>query len=186
MKDRSAMNDEKRLPRPCSAAAPCSRASPRLPAASSDARSGRGAGRAAAVVERRAGEAGDLRLRPRDHRPHQPELCPSRRPHRRVRPRRDAVGRAPALHPVRVLPRARPGGRGAEARIEEHRAVQDRAVGKPRGDREAFGAGLREDRLRDADRHDGRAVRRRGADLARNARGTHDGTGLTPISSTSR
>ena len=51
--------------------------------------------------------------------------------------------------------------------LEERRAVQDRAVRRPRGDREALDAGPREDPRRDAHRHDGRGVQRRSEEVAR-------------------
>ena len=98
-------------------------------------------GRPAAVVERRRGEAGDLRLRARDHRPLVSELCRPGGPHRRVRPGRHALGRASDVHAGDLLPRPRAGRGGEEAGAQEERAFQDRAVGQPGGDRQAPDAG---------------------------------------------
>ena len=114
------------------------------------------------------GEAGDLRLRARDHRPLEPELCPPGGPHRGVRPGRHAVGRASDVHAGGLLPRARSGGGGEEAGAQERRAVQDRAVRQPRGDRQAPDARSRKDPRCDADRHDGGGVQRRSEEVARN------------------
>ena len=126
------------------------------------------AGRPAAVVERRRREAGDPRLRARDHRPVEPELCRPRGPHRGVRPGRHALGRAAHVHAGGLLPGARAGGGGEEAGAQERRAVQDRAVGQPRGDRQALDAGPREDPRRDAERHVGGGVQRRSEGMAGN------------------
>ena len=76
-------------------------------------------GRPAAVVERRRGEAGDRRLRPRHHRPVVPELRRPGGPHRRVRSGRHALGRASDVHASDLLPRPRAGRGGEEAGAEE-------------------------------------------------------------------
>ena len=64
--------------------------------------------------------------------------------------------------------------------LQERRAVQDRAVGRPGGDRQAPDAGPREDPRRDADRHDGGGVQRRSEEVARRRPGIRAGTGPTP------
>ncbi len=79
-----------------------------------------------------------------------------------------------------------PAVREGEARTRERRAVQDRAVRQPRGDREALDAGPREDPRRDADRHDGRGVQRRSEEVARRRPRIRAGSGPTPSSPISR
>ena len=78
-------------------------------------------------------------------------------------------------------------GRGqGEARAGERRAVQDRDVRRPRGDREAADGGPREDPRRDADRHDGRRLQGRSHEVARQRPRTRAGSGPTPSSPTCR
>ena len=131
-------------------------------------------------------EAGDLRLRARDHRPVEPELCLPGGPHRGVRPGRHALGRASDVHAGGLLPGARSGGGGEEAGAEERRAVQDRAVGQPGGDRQALDAGPREDPRCDADvacRWRSSTPKRRNGSRRPSIRA---GTAPTPSSSISR
>ena len=115
--------------------------------------------RPAAVVERRAGQAGDPRVRRGgDHRRRR-RLRAARGPHRHLRPGRHAVGRAPDLYAGRV--RARP-GRGACPRasgVEDDRAVQDGALGRQGGDGQADPEGPGGDRLRDPCRDERGGVR---------------------------
>src|SRR5207247_10064275 len=75
------------------------------------------ADRPPAVVERRAGQAGDPRVREGDHRPGEPEIRASRGTHRRVRPGRHHLGRAADVRPgrVRASPGRDGGGEGPEA-----------------------------------------------------------------------
>ena len=63
--------------------------------------------RSAAVMERRAGQAGDRRVRRCGDHGRRRRLRAARGPDRHLRPGRHALGRAPALHPGRL--RARPG-----------------------------------------------------------------------------
>ena len=129
---------------------------------------GAGRGRPIAVVERWGSEAGHPRLRARHHRPVQPELRPSGGAHRDLRPGRNAVGRASDVLAGGLLPGSRPGGGGEAAGTQECRALQDRPLRQSGGDGEAVDAGPREDSRRDADRHDGGGVQRRGHEVARN------------------
>ena len=101
----------------------------------------------------------------------QPEVRAAGRAHRHVRPGRHAVGRAPDVLAGDVLPRARAGGGQGQAGARESRAVQDRDVRQPRGDREAPDAGPGEDPRRDAHRHVGRRVQRRSEEVARGGQG---------------
>ena len=96
------------------------------------------------------------------------------------------MGRASDVLAGDVLPRARAGAGQGEAGARERRAVQDRDVGQPRGDREAADGGSREDPRRHADRHDGRRVQRRGEEVARTAPRIRAGSGPTPSSPTCR
>ena len=59
----------------------------------------------------------------------------------------------------------------AQAGAGERRAVQDRAVRRPRGDRQAADDGPREDPRRHADRHVGRRVPRRSEEVDRDGQG---------------
>ena len=116
--------------------------------------------RPAAVLERRPGQAGDPRPRPCHDRGRQPRLRGAGGSARHLRPGRHALGRAPGLQPGRV--RARPGG-GARTRasgMEEEGAVQDRAVRRPQGHRQAVLARPRGDRVRDPRRDERRGVQR--------------------------
>src|SRR5262249_35607395 len=65
--------------------------------------------RLAAVVERRAGEAGDLGFRAWNHRPIEPEPRLVRGPDRGVRSGWHALGRAPHVHASGLLPESRSG-----------------------------------------------------------------------------
>ena len=96
-----------------------------------------------------------------------PSYRAARGTHRGFRSGRHALGRASHVHAGGLLPRTRSGGGGAEAGTQECRAVQDRAVGQSRGDRQADHAGSREDPRCDADRHDDGGVQRRGEEVAR-------------------
>ena len=119
------------------------------------------------VVERRACETGDRRLRAHHHRPVERELRRPRGAHRGVRPGRHPLGRASDVLAGGLLPGPRAGGGGEEAGAQERRAVQDRALGQPRGDRQALDARAREDSRRHADRHAGGGVQRRSQEVAR-------------------
>ena len=78
----------------------------------------------ASFLERRSGEAGHRQIRDRRHDDGRVDIRRTRGPHRGVRQRRDALGRAAALLPDRV--HAGPGeGRSTEAsRMEERSGVQ--------------------------------------------------------------
>ena len=167
-----------RPPRPCSARWPPSRSRP--------VSRPRRAGRPAAVLERRRGEAGDPRLRRRGHHRGRPELRHARRPHRHLRPGRHHLGRAAALRPGPV--RARPAGRdGARApRVEGDRAVQVGADRRPRRDGEVHREGLDGDRRRHPCRHEHRPTSRRSSPTGCRSRTTRSSSARSPSSSTSR
>ena len=121
-------------------------------------RRSRAGGRPAAVLERRPGQAGDPRSRPRHHRRGQPRLRGARGTARHLRPGRHAVGRAPDLQPGGV--RARPGGRSWRPSIPSGRRRSrsrpcSRATARPW---QALLARPRGDRVRDPCRDDGRGV----------------------------
>ena len=97
------------------------------------------------------------------------------------------MGRASDVHAGDVLPRPGAGGGARRSRswqnVEPFKTVLS-------GDREAMAkltdAGPREDPRRDAHRHDGGGVQRRGEEVARRRPRTRAGSGPTPSSSTSR
>src|SRR5262249_6039292 len=124
--------------------------------------------RLAAVVERRAGEAGDLGFRAWNHRPIEPELRLVGGPYRGVRSGWHALGRASHVHASDLLPGTRSGGGGEAARTQERRAVQDRALRQPRGDGEAFAARPRENPRCDVDWYVRGRIQRRSKEVARN------------------
>ena len=74
----------------------------------------------------------------------------------------------------------------AKPELEERRAVQDGAVRRPRGDRQAPDGRPREDPGRDAHRHVRREFQRRSEEVARPRPSTRAGSGRTPSSPTSR
>ena len=118
-------------------------------------------------MERWAREAGDPRLRARHHRPGQSQS--SCRPTSAIATF-DQDGTLWVEHPmytqlIYCLDRV-PAVVKAKAGADEGRAVQDRAVRQPGGDREASDAGPEEDRRRDADRHDGGRVQCAGEGVA--------------------
>ena len=142
--------------------------------------------RPAAVVERRAGQAGDRRVRRGgDHRRRR-RLRAARGPHRHLRSGRHALGRAPALHPGDV--RARPGGRACRraSGVEDRGAVQGGAHGRPRGDGQVHRGRLGGDHRRHPCRDDQRGVPgdRRGRGSPR--RRIRASSGCTPSWSISR
>ena len=104
-------------------------------------------------------------------RPGQPQVRAPGRAHRHLRPGRHAVGRAPDLFASGLLPGPCAGSGGGEARTQERRAVQDRPLRQPRGDRQAVDARPGEDPRRDAYRHVGRGVQRRSQEVAATAEG---------------
>ena len=116
------------------------------------------------------GEAGDPRLRRRDHHRGRRELRRAGGPHRHLRPGRHHLGRAAALRPGPLRPR--PAGRdGARApRVEGHRAVQVGADRRPRRDGEVHREGLDGDRRRHPRRHEHRRLRGAGRRLAAEVR----------------
>jgi len=131
----------------------------RVPAASrSDACTGARAGVAARVMERRASEAGDRRLRAGDDATGKPRLRPARGAHRHLRPGRHLVGRASHLFAGGLLPRPRAGGGSAEAGTQGRGPVQDRAFRQPGGDRQAVAAQSRRNPRCHAHRHVGRRL----------------------------
>ena len=160
---------------PASTAAPCSRPLALLPAMSGPLlsrrprRRRRDAGRPAAVVERRAR---------RSRRSSTSCAPPPTGRARTIVPPEDRIAvfdqdgtlwvEHPDVHASGLLPGSRPGRGGEEAGAEERRAVQDRAVRQPRGDRQAPDARSREDPRCDADRHDGGGVQRRSEEVDRN------------------
>ena len=121
-----------------------------------------------------------------DHRRSQPAVRAAGGAHRHLRPGRHAVGRASDVLAGDVLPGPRAGAGEGEAGTEERRAVQDRAVRRPRGDGEAHDEGPRKDPRRHAHRHDGGTVSGRGEEVARRRPRTRAGSGPTPNSPTSR
>ena len=100
-------------------------------------------------------KTGDHRIRASDHDGQvEPEVRAARRAHRDLRPGRHAVGRASDVHAGDLLPGPGTGGRKGEAGTRERRAVQDRVVGRPRGDGEALDGRPRKDSRRHAHRHE--------------------------------
>ena len=139
-----------------------------------------GADRPPAFLERRPGQAGHHRARQGDHRYGEPEIRAAGGAHRHLRPGRHDLGLASHVHPGDLLPGAGPGSGGEEARAEERRAVQDGAVGQPRGDGEALDEGPREDSCRDAHRHDGGRVQAPRSRSGSRPPSIRDGTASTP------
>ena len=116
----------------------------------------------------------------------EPKLRAAGGAHRDLRPGRHALGRASDVLAGALLPGSGAGGGQGEAGAGERRAVQDRAVRRPRGDREALDARPRKDPRRDADRHVGGRVRGGSEEMARRPPRTRAGSGPTPSSPTSR
>ena len=142
--------------------------------------------RSARLVERRPGQEGHRRLRAGDHRQGSPKFVP---PEERIATF-DQDGTLWVEHPMYsqvmyCLERVPARGR-EEARAEERRAVQDRAVGQPRGDGEALDAGSREDPRRHAHRHVRGRVQRRSEEVDRDRQGSALEASPTPSSPTSR
>ena len=135
---------------------------------------------AAAVMERRAGEAGDPRFRARDHRSIDPELRPARGAHRDVRSGRHALGRASHVHASGVLPGSRPGGGGEEARAagtsSRSRPCSPATARRWPSSRCATSRRFSPRR----DRHVGGGIQRRSEEVDRRRPSTRAGTGLTP------
>ena len=118
-------------------------------------------------MERRPSQEGDSHFRPRDNRVVERQFRAAGAAHRDLRPGRHAMGRASDLHAGRLLLRSRAGGREGEARPRKRGAVQDRALGRSRGCRQAVNGRSPQDRCRNADRHGCRRFPRRGRGMDR-------------------
>ncbi len=94
------------------------------------------------------------------------------------------VGRAPHVLASDLLPGPGAGGREGKAGARERRAVQDRAIGRPRGHRQALHGRPCQDPRRDAHRHECRRVQSRGDRSGSKPPGIRAGIGPTPSSPT--